>query len=155
MESHDTQKLRPWRGTTAAPLTVVDLFTFPWRGELLKKLRWKTFQNRGGLFTRLHGRSDGLTDDCPIMSGQDSLAKRLCQVSPYAGRIESLIGLIPEIMERNDQLRPLWTAWRQNATPDLTPRQYFARDQIKVLCDFVEYLYFASDAFARLARTRR
>ena len=94
-------------------------------------------------------------DDCPIMSGHDSLAKRLCQVSPYAGRIEPLIGLIPEIMERNDQLRPLWTAWRQNATPDLTPRQYFNRDQIKVLRDFVEYLYFASDAFARLARRRR
>jgi hypothetical protein len=94
-------------------------------------------------------------DDCPIMSGHDSLAKRLCQFSPYAGRIEPLIGLVPEIMERNDQLRPLWTAWRQNATPDLTPRQYFARGQIKVLCNFVEYLYFASDAFARLARTRR
>ena len=97
----------------------------------------------------------GLKDDYPIMSGNDSLAKRLFQVSPYADRIEPLIGLIPEIMERNDQLRPLWTAWRQNATPDLTPQQYFARDQIKVLCDFVEYLYFASDAFARLARTRR
>jgi hypothetical protein len=90
-----------------------------------------------------------------MMSGHDSLAKRLCQVSSYAGRIEPLIGLIPEIMERNDQLRPLWTAWRQNATPDLTPQQYFNRDQIKVLRDFVEYLYFASDAFARLARTRR
>ena len=97
----------------------------------------------------------GLKDDSPIMSGRDSLAKRLCQVSPYAGRIEPLIGLIPEIMERNDQLRPLWTAWRQNATPDLTPQQYFNRDQIKVLRDFVEYLYFASDAFAHLARTRR
>ena len=97
----------------------------------------------------------GLKDDCPIMSGHDSLAKQLCQVSPYAGRIEPLIDLIPEIMERNDQLRPLWTAWRQNATPDLTPRQYFARGQIKVLCDFVEYLYFASDAFARSARTGR
>jgi hypothetical protein len=89
------------------------------------------------------------------MSGHDSLAKQLCQVSPYADRIEPLIDLIPEIMERNDQLRPLWTAWRQNATPDLTPRQYFARVQIKVLCDFVEYLYFASDAFARSARTGR
>jgi hypothetical protein len=89
------------------------------------------------------------------MSGHESLAKRLCQVSPYAGRIEPLIGLIPEIMERNDQLRPLWTAWRKNATPDLTPRQYFDRDQIKVLCDFVECLYFASDAFARLAPRRR
>jgi hypothetical protein len=89
------------------------------------------------------------------MSGHDSLARRLCQVSPYAGRIEPLIGLIPEIMERNDQLRPLWTSWRENATPDLTPRQYFTRDQIKVLRDFVEYLYFASDVFARLARTRR
>ena len=97
----------------------------------------------------------GLKDDGPIMRGQDSLAKRLCQVSPYAGRIESFIGLIPEIMERNDQLRPLWTAWRQNATPDLTPRQYFTRREIKVLCDFVEYLYFASDAFARSARTGR
>ena len=89
------------------------------------------------------------------MSGDASLAQRLCQVSPYASRIEALIRLIPEIMERNDQLRPLWTAWRQNATPDLTPRQYFTRAQIKVLCDFVEYLYFASDAFARSARTRR
>ena len=94
-------------------------------------------------------------DDCPIMSGHDSLTRRLCQVSPYAGRIEPIIDLIPEIMERNDQLRPLWTAWRQNATPDLTPRQYFAQDQIKVLCDFVEYLYFASDAFARSARVGR
>lgn len=90
-----------------------------------------------------------------MMSGRDSMAKRLCQVSPYADRIESLIGLIPEIMERNDQLRPLWIAWRQNGTPDLKPRQYFARDQIKVLCDFVEYLYFASDGFARAARGGR
>ncbi|HUJ49353.1 MAG TPA: hypothetical protein VLW25_04115 [Bryobacteraceae bacterium] len=88
------------------------------------------------------------------MNGHDSLAKRLCQVSRYAGRIEPLMGLIPEIMERNDQLRPLWAAWRQNATPDLTPRQYFSRSQIKVLCDFLEYLYFASDAFARSARGR-
>ena len=97
----------------------------------------------------------GLKDDGPIMSGQDSLAKRLCQVSRYAGRIEPLMGLIPEIMERNDQLRPLWTAWRQNATPDLTPRQHFAGSEIKVLCDFVAYLYFASDAFARSARIGR
>ena len=97
----------------------------------------------------------GLKDDPPIMSVHDSLARRLCQVSPYARRIEPLIGLIPEIMERNDQLRPLWTAWRQNATPDLTPRQYFTRSQIKVLCDFLEYLYFASDAFARSARIGR
>lgn len=89
------------------------------------------------------------------MNDHASLAKRLCQVSPYANRIEPLIGLIPEIMERNDQLRPLWTAWRQNATPDLKPRQYFTRDQIKVLSDFVEYLYFASDAFAALARKHR
>jgi hypothetical protein len=89
------------------------------------------------------------------MSGHALLAKRLCQVSRYADRIEPLIGLIPEIMERNGQLRPLWTAWRQNATPDLTPQQYFTRDQIKVLCDFVEYLYFASDAFAGLTRKRR
>jgi hypothetical protein len=91
-------------------------------------------------------------EDATIMGGHDSLARRLCHVSPYASRIEPLIGLIPEIMERNDQLRVLWTAWRQNATPELTPRQYFARGQIKVLCDFVEYLYFASDAFARSAR---
>jgi hypothetical protein len=97
----------------------------------------------------------GLKDNCPIVSGHDSLAKRLCQVSPYAGRIEPFIGLIPEIMERNDQLRPLWTAWRQNATPDLIPRQYFSRCEIKVLCGFVEYLYFASDAFARSARRGR
>ena len=96
----------------------------------------------------------GLTDDRPIMSGHDSLTKRLCQVSPYADRIEPIIDLIPDIMERNDQLRPLWTAWRQNATPDLTPRQYFTRSEIKVLCDFLEYLYFASDTFARSARRR-
>jgi hypothetical protein len=94
-------------------------------------------------------------DDAPIMSGHDSLAKRLCQVSPYASRVEPLIGMIPEIMERNDQLRPLWAAWEKNATPDLTPRQYFTRREIKVLCDFLEYLYFASDAFARSARTGR
>jgi hypothetical protein len=92
--------------------------------------------------------------DDTIMGGHKSLARRLCQVSPFASRIEPLIGLIPGIMERNDQLRALWTAWRQNAKPDLTPRQYFARNQIKVLCDFVEYLYFASDAFARSARRR-
>jgi len=95
----------------------------------------------------------GREDDCPIMSGHDTLAKRLCQVSPYAGRIEPILELIPEIMEHNQQLRPLWTAWRQNATPDLTPRQYFTRSEIKLLRDFVEYLYFASDAFARSART--
>jgi hypothetical protein len=89
------------------------------------------------------------------MSGHDSLTQRLCQVSPYAGRIEPFIDLIPEIMERNDQLRPLWTAWRQNATPDLTPRQYFAGREIKVLCAFLEYLCFASDAFARSARAGR
>jgi hypothetical protein len=88
------------------------------------------------------------------MGGNDALAKRLCQVSPYASRIESLVGQIPEIMERNDQLRPLWTAWRENATPDMTPQQYFDRGQIRVLCDFLEYLYFASDAFARSARRR-
>ena len=97
----------------------------------------------------------GLKGDGRIMSRHHSLAKRLCQVSSYAGRIEPLIGLVPEIMERNDQLRPLWTAWRQNATPDLTPRQYFTRREIKVLCSFVEYLYFASDAFARSARVGR
>jgi hypothetical protein len=93
-------------------------------------------------------------DDCPTVSGHDLLAKRLCQVSPYAGRIEPIMDLIPGIMEQNDQLRPLWTAWRQNATPDLTPRQCFTRDQIKVLRDFVQYLYFASDVFARSARGR-
>jgi len=97
----------------------------------------------------------GLKESGPKMSGHDSLARRLCQVSPYAGRIEPLIGLIPEIMERNDQLRPLWTAWRQNATPDLTARQYFSRREIKVLRGFVEYLYFASDTFARSARRSR
>jgi len=96
----------------------------------------------------------GPKGNCPMMGNHDSLVQRLCQVSPYASRIEPLIGLIPEIMERNEQLRPLWTAWRQNAAPDLTPRQFFARSQIKVLCDFVEYLYFASDAFARSARGR-
>jgi hypothetical protein len=88
-------------------------------------------------------------------NGHDSLAKRLCQVSPYADRIEPLIGLIPQIMERNDQLRPLWMAWQQNATPDLKPREYFTRREIKVLCDFLEYLYFASDAFASSARRGR
>ena len=88
-------------------------------------------------------------------SGCDSLAARLCQLSPYADRIEPLMGMIPDIMERNDQLRPLWTAWRQNATPDLMPQQYFTRREIKVLRDFLEYLYFASDAFARSARSGR
>jgi hypothetical protein len=97
----------------------------------------------------------GPKDNRPIISGHDLLTKRLCQVSPYAGGIEPIIHLIPEIMERNDQLRPLWTAWRQNATPDLTPQQYFTPSEIKVLCDFVKYLYFASDAFARSARTGR
>jgi len=94
-------------------------------------------------------------DDDPTMTSHEALAKRLCQVSRYAGRIEPIIGLIPAIMERNDQLRPLWTAWRQNATPHLTPRQYFTRSEIKLLCDFVQYLYFASDAFARSARRNR
>jgi hypothetical protein len=93
-------------------------------------------------------------EDDTIMGGHHSLARRLCQVSPYARRIEPLIALIPEIMERNHQLHGLWTAWRQNATPDLTPRQFFAPGQIKVLRDFIEYLYFASDAFARSARGR-
>jgi|SRR5579872_2395611 len=97
----------------------------------------------------------GLKDDDQIMGDHDSLAKRLCQVSPYAGRIEPLMGVIPVIMERNDQLRPLWTAWRQNATPDLNPRQYFTPCEIKVLCDFLKYLYFASDTFARSARIGR
>ena len=90
-----------------------------------------------------------------VSGGYDPLARRLCQVSPYAGRIEPLMGLIPDIMERNEQLRPLWTAWRQNAKPELTPQQYFTRREIKVLRDFVEYLYFASDAFARSARSGR
>jgi hypothetical protein len=97
----------------------------------------------------------GLRDRCPIMSGHHSLAKRLCHVSPYAGRIEPIIDRIPHLMEQNDQLRPLWKAWQQNATPNLTPRQYFTRSEIKVLCDFLKYLYFASDAFARSARTGR
>ena len=94
-------------------------------------------------------------NDGGIRNTQDSLVKRLCTVSPYASRVGPIIRLIPEIMERNDQLRPLWTAWRQNAKPDLTPRQYFTRREIKVLRDFVEYLYFASDAFARSARRGR
>lgn len=94
-------------------------------------------------------------DHDPTMSADDSLVKRLCQVSPYAARIEPLIGRIPEIMERNDQLRPLWIAWQQNATPRLTPRQYFNPHDIKVLRDFLQYLYFASDAFARSARRGR
>jgi hypothetical protein len=96
-----------------------------------------------------------LKDDDPTMSGHESLARRLCQVSPYAGSIEPIMALIPDIMERNDQLRPLWTAWRQNATPNLTPQRYFTRGEIKPLRDFVEYLYFASDAFARSARAGR
>lgn len=121
----------------------------------LKSNHGEDFQNSGRSFTRLHPLRMGLKDDGAIICGHDSLAKRLCQVSSYADRIEPLIGLIPEIMERNDQLRPLWTAWRQNATPDLTPRQYFTRSEIKLLCDFVEYLYFASDAFARSARRGR
>lgn len=85
----------------------------------------------------------------------ESLAKRLCQVSPYAPRIEAIAGLIPGIMERNEQLRPLWNAWQQNATPDLTPQKYFNRQDIKVLRDFMKYLYFASDDFARSARSGR
>lgn len=89
------------------------------------------------------------------MSGNVSLAKRLCQVSPYADRIASIVELIPEIMERNDQLRPLWNAWQQNATLDLTPQEYFSRADIKVLREFMKYLYFASDAFARSARSGR
>lgn len=93
-----------------------------------------------------------LKNDVAMVSGQDLLVKRLCQVSPYADRLEPLSGRIPEIMERNEQLRPLWTAWRQNATPDLRPRQYFNRREIRVLRDFLQYLYFASDAFARSAR---
>ena len=97
----------------------------------------------------------GFRDDGPIMSDHDSLAKRLCQVSPYARRVEHLMGLIPQIMERNDQLRPLWTAWLQNATPHLTPRQCFTPREIKVLCDFVKYLYFASDSFAHSGRRNR
>jgi hypothetical protein len=87
-----------------------------------------------------------------IVGRHEWLAKRLCQVSPYASELEPLIGVIPEIMERNDQLKPLWTAWRENATPDLPPRRYFAPSQLKLLRAFFEYLYFASDAFARSAR---
>lgn len=143
----------PSRGTTAAPLTVVQVVHILWSGECLSNHGGNPLKNRGGLFTGLQA-VQGFKDDCPIMSGHDTLTKRLCQVSPYAGRIEPIVDLIPEIMQRNDQLRPLWTAWRQNATPDLTPRQYFAREQIKVLCDFVQYLYFASDVFARSARGR-
>jgi len=94
-------------------------------------------------------------NDGGIRNTQDSLVKRLCTVSPYASRVEPIIGLIPEIMKRNDQLRPLWTAWQQNATPELTPGQYFTRGEIKLLRAFVEYLYFASDAFARSARRDR
>jgi hypothetical protein len=97
----------------------------------------------------------GLRNRCPVMSGYHSLAKRLCHVSPYAHRIEPIIDRIPDIMEQNDQLRPLWKAWQQNATPNLTPQQYFTRSEIKVLRDFLKYLYFASDGFARSARTRR
>ena len=85
----------------------------------------------------------------------DSLAKRLCEVSPYAERMGPIVGLIPEIMERNEQLRPLWNAWQQHATPDLTPQKYFSRHDIKVLREFMKYLYFASDAFARSARSGR
>lgn len=136
-------------GNYRSALTVVRVVHILWSGECLS--------NRGG--NPLKIVADCLRDSISVqglkdMSGHDSLTKRLCQVSPYAGRIEPIIDLIPEIMERNDQLRPLWMAWRQNATPDLTPRQYFAREQIKVLRDFVQYLYFASDVFARSARGR-
>lgn len=104
------------------------------------------------MFKRPH--ADESQGPYPLMSDQASLAKRLCEISPYAERLEPLIGLIPEIMERNDQLRPLWTGWRQSATPDLTPRRFFSSEQIKVLREFFQYLYFASDAFARSARGR-
>lgn len=90
-----------------------------------------------------------------MTSDLNSLARRLCQISPYASRIEPLISAIPEIMERNDQLRPLWTAWQQNAGTDMTPAQYFAPHDVKVLRDFLQYLYFASDAFAISARRGR
>lgn len=96
-----------------------------------------------------------LEEIVPTMGGHDSLAKRLSRVSPYADQIEPFVGLIPEIMERNEQLRPLWAAWWQNATPNLEPRKYFTRNEIRVLISFFEYLYFASDAFACSARTGR
>ncbi len=35
MGGDDSQKLRPWRGTTAAPLTVVQVVHSLWSGECL------------------------------------------------------------------------------------------------------------------------
>jgi hypothetical protein len=113
------------------------------------------FQHHGGLLRESSASRVGPDGNGRRIRDDESLAKRLCQVSPYASRIEPLIGIIPEIMERNDQLRPLWTAWRENATPDLAPQKYFSRDDIKVLREFMKYLYFASDGFARSARSRR
>jgi hypothetical protein len=56
---------------------------------------------------------------------------RICQVSPYAGRIEPLIGLIPEIVERNDQLRPFLYGRRGDKMRRLItackPHQIFTR----------------------------
>jgi len=134
---------------------VVHLGAVPWRVGARSDCSGKLFKIVAGCLRDFRPFRMGLEGDGPAMSGHDSLAKRLCQVSSYADRVEPFIGLIPDIMERNDQLRPLWTAWQQNATPDLTPQQYFTRSEIKLLRDFVEYLYFASDAFARSARTGR
>ena len=75
------------------------------------------------------------------------LAKRLTQVSPYAARIEPLAQRVPDIMEGNHQLRPLWQVWCQQASPNVMPEKIFTKVQIKILRSFFEYLYFASDAF--------
>ncbi len=84
MGGDDSQKLRPWKGTTVAPLTAVEVAHILWSGEHLS--------NRGGKLLKIGADClrdsmavQGLKDDCPIMSGHDSLTKRLCQVSPYAG----------------------------------------------------------------------
>ena len=139
----------------AAPLRWYIWVTVPWRVGARSDCSGKLFKIVAGCLRDFRPFRMGLEGDGRAMSGHDSLAKRLCQVSSYADRVEPFIGLIPDIMERNDQLRPLWTAWQQNATPDLTPQQYFTRSEIKLLRDFVAYLYFASDAFARSARTGR
>lgn len=84
-----------------------------------------------------------------------ALAKRLSQVSPYAARLEPVIHRVPDLMEGNDQLRPLWEAWCRNTASNATPRRYFAKEELDVLRSFFEYLYFSSDAFIRSVKTRR
>ncbi|WP_301100473.1 hypothetical protein [Propionivibrio sp.] len=78
-----------------------------------------------------------------------SLARRLSQASSYALRIEPLAHRIPDLMESNDQLRPLWDTWRQQAAPNVAVEKVFTKEQLRILRSFFEHLYFASDAFAR------